>query len=108
MVIETAGTIATIQQAMRLVRTGGVVVLVGMPPEDEALLPVMDMLAREYDLRTVFRYANCYPPALSLAAAGRIDLASLRTHEYPLTRLQEAVERVIKHKAETIKVLVKP
>jgi L-iditol 2-dehydrogenase len=107
-VIETAGTIATIQQAMRLVRTGGVVVLVGMPPEDEALLPVMDMLAREYDLRTVFRYANCYPPALSLAAAGRIDLASLRTHEYPLTRLQEAVERVIKHKAETIKVLVKP
>jgi len=107
-VIETAGTVATIQQAMRLVRTGGVVVLVGMPPEDQALLPVMDMLAREYDLRTVFRYANCYPPALSLVAAGRVDLASLRTHEYPLVRAQEAIERVIKHKADTIKVVVKP
>jgi L-iditol 2-dehydrogenase len=107
-VIETAGTIATIQQATQLVRAGGVVVLVGMPPEDQALLPVMDMLAREYDLRTVFRYANCYPPALALVSAGRVDLASLRTHEYPLARTEEAIRRVIEQKAETIKVLVRP
>jgi len=107
-VIETAGTIPTVRQAMQAVKTGGVVVLVGLPPEDEGRLPVMDMLAREYDLRTVFRYANCYRPALSLIAGGRVDLASLRTHEYPLDRTEEAVQMVIGHKAETVKVLVKP
>jgi len=107
-VIETAGTIPTVRQAMQAVKTGGVVVLVGLPPEDEGRLPVMDMLAREYDLRTVFRYANCYRPALSPIAGGRVDLASLRTHEYPLDRTEEAVQMVIGHKAETVKVLVKP
>lgn len=105
-VIETAGTLPTIRQATRMVRTGGVVVLVGLPPEDEGPMPVMDQIAREYDVRTVFRYANCYPPALSLISAGRIDLASLRTHEFPLPRTEEAVKQVIEHKAETIKVLV--
>ena len=107
-VIETAGTVPTIRQAMQMVRTGGVVVLVGLPPEDEALLPFMDMVMREYDLRSVFRYANCYLPALSLIAAGRINLAALRTHQFPLDRTEEAMKTTIKLKAEAIKVLVKP
>ena len=107
-VIETAGTIATIRQAMQMVKTGGVVVLVGLPPEEEGLMPVMDMMAREYDVRPVFRYANCYPPALSLIAAGRVDLAPLRTHEFPLARTEDAIRQVIEHKAETVKVLVRP
>ena len=60
--IETAGTPSTMRQAMEMVKTGGVVVWVGMPPVDDAVLPVMDQLAREYDVRSVFRYANAYPP----------------------------------------------
>jgi len=107
-VIETAGTLATIHQATAMVRTGGVVVLVGLPPEDEGPMPVMDQIAREYDVRTVFRYANCYPPALSLIAAGGIGLAPLRTHEFPLARSEEAIRQVIEHKGETVKVLVRP
>jgi len=106
-VIETAGTIPTICQAMAAVKTGGVVVLVGLPPEDEAMLPVMDILMREYDVRSVFRYANCYPPALSLIAAGRIQLAPLRTHEFPLERTKDAIRTAIGRKAEAVKVIVK-
>jgi len=107
-VIETAGTVATIRQAMGAVRTGGVVVLVGLPPEEEATLPLMDLLQREYDLHSVFRYANCYLPALSLIAAGRISLAPLRTHEFPLEQTAEAIETTLNRKSEAVKVLVKP
>ncbi len=82
--------------------------LVGMPPVDEATLPVMDQLAREYDVRSVFRYANAYPPALSLIAAGKINLAALRTHEFPLARTEEAMRLVIGSKSEAVKVLVTP
>jgi len=106
-VIETAGTIPTIRQAMTAVRTGGVVVLVGLPPEDEATLPLMDMLQREYDLRSVFRYANCYPAAISLIAAGRIQLAPLRTHEFPLDRTEEALQTTIGRKDQAVKVMVR-
>lgn len=107
-IIETAGTVATVREAMAAVKTGGVVVLVGMLPEDEAMLPVMDMIGREYDIRTVFRYANCYPPAISLIAAGRIQLAPLRTHEFPLEETEQAIETMIGDKARAVKVLVKP
>jgi L-iditol 2-dehydrogenase len=107
-VIETAGTLGTVQQAMKMVKTGGVVVLVGMLAEDEGVLPVMDQITREYDVRSVFRYANCYPPALALLAAGKIDLAPLRTHEFPLAETEAAMKQVIERKAETIKALIKP
>jgi L-iditol 2-dehydrogenase len=107
-IIETAGTVATVREAMAAVKTGGVVVLVGMLPEDEAMLPVMDMIGREYDIRTVFRYANCYSPAISLIAAGRIQLAPLRTHEFPLEETEQAIETMIGDKARAVKVLVKP
>ena len=107
-VIETAGTIPTVRQAMAAVKTGGVVVLVGMLPEDEAKLPVMDLIGREYDVRGVFRYANCYPPAIALIAAGRIQLALLRTHQFPLDRTEEAIRTAIERKAEAVKVMVKP
>ena len=107
-VIETAGSLETIRQAMAAVKTGGEVVVVGLPPEDEGMLPVMDMMAREYDLRTVFRYANCYPPALSMIAAGGLQLAPLRTHEFPLERAEEALQTTLAQKDKAVKVLVKP
>jgi threonine dehydrogenase-like Zn-dependent dehydrogenase len=84
------------------------VVLVGMLSEDEGVLPVMDQITREYDVRSVFRYANCYRPALALLAAGKIDLAPLRTHEFPLAETEAAMKQVIERKAETIKALIKP
>jgi len=106
-IIETAGTAATVRQAMSAVRTGGVVVLVGMVAEDEVALPVIDMITREYDVRTVFRYANCYRPALALAAAGRIQLGPLRTHEFALDETEAALLTSIEKKSEACKVMVK-
>lgn len=107
-VIETAGTLPTVREAMAAVKTGGVVVLVGMLAEEEGMLRAMDIIEREYDVRGVFRYANCYLPALSLIAAGRIDLASLRTHEFPLDQTEEAIKTTIEDKAGAVKVLVRP
>lgn len=107
-VIETAGTLNTVRQAVAAAKTGGTVVMVGMMAEDEGMMPVMDMMVREIDVRTVFRYANCYPPALSLIAAGRVDLTPLRTHEFPLERTGEAIETTLSRKSEAVKVLVKP
>ncbi|UCC67922.1 MAG: NAD(P)-dependent alcohol dehydrogenase [Armatimonadota bacterium] len=107
-VIETAGTLPTVREAMAAVKTGGVVVLVGMLAEEEGMLRAMDIIEREYDVRGVFRYATCYLPALSLIAAGRIDLASLRTHEFPLDQTEEAIKTTIEDKAGAVKVLVRP
>jgi len=107
-VLETAGTVKTARQAQEMVRRGGVLVLVGMFAEQEFPLWVMDIIFREYDVRGVFRYLNCFPPALALVGAGRADVKSLITHEFPLERVQEAIEFARDRKDVAIKVLVKP
>lgn len=46
--------------------------------------------------------------ALSLMAAGRIQVAPLRTHEFPLERAEEALQTTISRKDKAVKVLVRP
>jgi L-iditol 2-dehydrogenase len=104
--LETAGTVATVQQACAMVRMGGVVTLIGMPGELEFTMPVLDIICREYDVRGVFRYCNCYPPALALLGAGRVDVKSLITHRFPLQQAQAAIDFAKDRKDVAVKVMV--
>ena len=106
-VYETAGTVETVRQAMRLVRPGGVVTLIGWPQEQEFAVPMVDVLAREYDVRGIFRYCNAYPTALALAASGKVELKAFLGREFPLAQTREAIEFAAQHKDKAIKVQVK-
>ena len=76
-VLETAGTVEPARQAQEMVRRGGALVLVGMFAEQEFPLYVMDIIFREYDVRGVFRYLNCFPPALALLEGSHCPSSSL-------------------------------
>jgi len=104
--LETAGTVTTVQQACAMVRRGGVVTLIGMPGELEFTMPVLDIICREYDVRGVFRYCNCYPPALALLGAGRVDVKSLITHRFPLDDAKAAIDFAKDRKDVAVKVMV--
>jgi len=104
--IECAGTVPTIQMAMRVTRSGGRVQLVGMPAETDPELPLYELIQRELEVSGLFRYAGCYPPAIELVAAGRVDVASLITHHFPLEQTVEAMQFAHEHKDESIKVVV--
>jgi L-iditol 2-dehydrogenase len=107
-VLETAGTPNTVRQSMAMVKRGGVVTLVGMSAELEFQVPMMDVIMREYDIRGVFRYANCHPVAIALLASGRVDVKPLITHEFPLAQAKEALDCADTRKDVAVKVLVKP
>jgi L-iditol 2-dehydrogenase len=105
-VLETAGTVATTQQTVKLVRSGGMVCLVGLPPDSVLPFDVMEILTRELDLSSVFRYANCFGACVELISAGKVNLAPLVTGRYPLASIEEAFEFASTRKDECIKLVV--
>ncbi len=105
---ECAGAIPALQMAMRVVKNGGVVQLVGMPAEQHPQIPLYEIINRELDVRGLFRYANCYPPAISLVATGRVNVESMVTHHFDLEEAPEAMSFVHDRKDAVIKAVVHP
>lgn len=86
--VDCSGAEATSRLAILATRSGGCAVLVGMGPP-EVKLPLVNALAREVDIRGVFRYCNDYPSALSLVASGKINVKRLITHHF---KIEETVD----------------
>jgi L-iditol 2-dehydrogenase len=103
---ETAGVLATTRAAMAAPRPGGVVILVGLPPDPMVELDIVSAASKEIDIRGQFRYANCYPTAIALAAGGRVDVKSLVTHHFPLSETPDALRFADEAKSEALKVMV--
>ncbi len=80
--------------------------LVGLPPDPMVELDIVSAASNEIDIRGQFRYANCYPSAIALTAAGRIDVKSLVTHHFPLSHTSEALRFADEAKSEALKVMV--
>lgn len=107
-VFEAAGDRAAVAQACLAARAGGRAVIVGIPPEDDAALPIHECRRRE--LAVVFsRRSNWELPGfLRLPAAGRADLAKLATHFFPLSRLAEALELAGRRADGVVRAMVMP
>jgi len=106
-VIETAGSKVTIQQTACLVKTGGTVVLVGMAPEDIIEYNFAKILAKEAEIKSVFRYRNIYPTAIQAVAQGLIDVSGIVTHEFDFELTPEAFQYVINNKQDVVKAVIK-
>ncbi|UBV45026.1 NAD(P)-dependent alcohol dehydrogenase (plasmid) [Deinococcus taeanensis] len=103
---ETAGSLPTTRLTLAAPKPGGVAVLVGLPPDPEVTLDIVSAASREVTLRGVFRYANCYPAAVQLAASGAVDLDALVTHRYPFTRTPDAFAFADAEKRSSMKVMI--
>jgi L-iditol 2-dehydrogenase len=105
-VVDAAGSAATIEQGIELVRRGGVVIWIGLPSADPVALSALQAIDKEVDVRGVFRYANVYPDAIRLVASGRIALGPLVTHRFPLCQVGEALRLAADRTQAAVKVLI--
>ncbi len=91
-VFECSGSPRAFDTIFQLVRPGGAVVLVGLPVE-EVKFAVVDAIAKEVRIETVFRYANIYDRALALIGSGKVDLKPLITGRFAFKDSVAAFER---------------
>jgi L-iditol 2-dehydrogenase len=92
-VIECAGKVETLGQAIDLVRVGGRIVLFGTITADRGALPFYSLYQKEVTIANP-RAAKPedFPAAIDLGARGSVHLAPLITHTFPLEAAQEAIE----------------
>ena len=105
--IECSGTESGVNCALYATGPGGVVVLVGMGPPEIRIPVIKTCMRREIDVRGIFRYANCYPRAISMVATGKVDLKPLVSHRFPLEKVQEAFQTSKCPKSGAMKIMIK-
>lgn len=104
-VFETAGSIPTTQQAGKLVKPGGTIVLVGNTHGDVPF-DFFEIMNKEVDVKCVFRYNNSYLPVINAVANGLVDPLAVITNEFSFEDVQHAFAETIADKKNIIKSVI--
>lgn len=107
--LECSGAPGTFRQAVEMVRKGGRVALLGVPPGHvmEAL-PFKYIVHNEILITGVRANPNVSAKILSMVAAGRLTLEDLVTHTFPLEEFAQALDTFVQRKQGAIKVVIEP
>lgn len=104
---EAVGSVATVGAAVRTVRKGGAVTLIGnLAPE--VPLPLQSVVTREITLFGSCASSGEYPRALDLLATGAVDVAPLISAVAPLEEGQQWFDRLHRGGEGLMKVVLTP
>lgn len=103
---EVAGSASATVQAVKVVRPGGTLVLVGYWEADEVRLPGITAMRKGLTIRFVRRMKHTFPRAIELVRRGEVNLPALVTHEFPLGQVAEAFARAEQRAPDIVKAVV--
>lgn len=103
---EAAGSQATFDGALQVLRKGGEMVLVGLVPK--VTLDSFDLVNRELRITSSVGYRDVYPDLLALIAAGKLDLSQVVTRTVALEQAVTDGFEVQLQSRDEIKILVQP
>lgn len=104
--IECAWAAESAQVAVDITRPGGVVVLVGIPLEDEITLKHSALRRKGLTLLMCRRMKHVYERTIPLVESGQVDLKSLITHRFPLSQAPEAFRMNARYEDNVVKVMI--
>lgn len=107
LIIETTGSETATAAAIRYVKKGGTIVLVGYSASGELKLPVSLAIDKELTFKTVFRYRHIYPMAIDAVASGQVQLSGVVSHIFSLDEVPRAMAESVRHKADIVKSVIK-
>jgi L-iditol 2-dehydrogenase len=106
---ECSGAEGTFAQAVRMVRKGGKVALLGVPPDRvQEALPFKYIVHNEIAIFGSRANPNVSRKIIEMIGAGRIQVKDLVTHTFPLERFAEALDTFVNRRGGAIKVVVEP
>ncbi len=103
LVFECSGDPLCVDQGQSLLRPGGGVMLVGIPPVDAVTFNPHRMRRFELRFQAVRRQNDCVAPVVRLIAGRRLDPTPLLTHHFPLGEISAAFELVSGYRDGVVK-----
>ncbi len=85
---------------------GGVVVLLGMPPEDVIPFNINAIMDNEVQVRPIFRYRHIFPECIS-AAGEDCPIDRVISHMYDLDDIQQAFDDSVSRRNEVVKAAIR-
>ena len=103
---ECAGQQQTIDQAVEVLRPGGVLMLVGIPESDRVSFQIDRIRRKEITIINVRRQNRCTKRAIDLVASGKTAIGSFITHRFKLERASDAFDLVANYRDGVIKAMI--
>jgi len=107
-VFECSGDNEAVEQAMRLARPAGRVVVVGIPHPDQVTFDSTVPRRRELTVMFSRRSRDTLDEAIELIATGAVDVGSLPVHEFTLDQTVEAIEATAARPGDMLRAIVAP
>ena len=108
-VFECSGAEGTLKQALQMVKRGGKVGLLGIPPAQlEEKVPFAQIVLDEIAILGSRANPNVSGKVLQMMAAGRLAVEKLITHKFPLTDFDKAYDVFVNRKEGAVKVIIEP
>ncbi|MCX8012998.1 MAG: zinc-binding dehydrogenase [Rectinema sp.] len=106
---ECSGAEGTFAQAVKMVRKGGKVALLGVPSDKvEERLPYKYIVHNEIAIYGSRANPNVSWKIISDLGAGRLTLKDIITHAFPLEQFGEALDTFVQRKGGALKVVIEP
>lgn len=106
---ECSGAAGTFDQAVRMVRKGGKVSLLGVPPDSvREELPFKYIVHNEIAIFGSRANPNVSRKIIGMIATGQVEVKDLVTHTFPLDDFAEALDTFVGRRDGAIKVVIEP
>ena len=108
-VFECSGAKGTFDQAVRMVKKGGRIALIGVPPDDVIEeLPFKYIVHNELAIFGSRADPNTSWNIVQMVSSGQLVLKDLVTHTFPLEEFEEALDTFVNRRDDAIKVVIEP
>jgi L-iditol 2-dehydrogenase len=105
-VFECCGQQEALDQAVDVLKPGGMLVVTGIPEFDRWSLNAESVRRREISLQFIRRQVDCVETALNLMNSGKIDISRMITHRFPFAKTKEAFDLVAGYQDGVMKAMI--
>jgi len=105
-VFEASGEQDALTNAVKILKPGGKLVLVGIPPEAKYTFNMDLMRRKELTVINVRRQNHCVEEAIELVVSGKIEVEKMVTHNFTLEETPLAFDIVEAYKDGAIKAMI--